>query len=501
MTTYNKFNRLNIDTLPLGFERDNNKNLYFCTPKGAKIIGWAGVDGIHFCFIRGFGEMVFAVSPMNTPGNYVHPLANCFSDFLCLLLACGDTAALEQAYSWNQAQFETFFTDKPITEAQSSVLNIISEKMQLEAMEHPFEYIKQLQADFDYSKIKFTEDYDDFVPSEPTLPEWKVYFEGNFWGHSTGQKAGKEISTNVQFTLNNKEWFIPSVYNCSKGLVIDFCVQIPMDTIRDFICKWNLTPEQNGTDFTNEQQMLIENENPMAINISPEIILNGKIISCSHGCGLSWNPCFPELNGIESQGVLKQYELDPANGWVIWRSAFPWQTTRKPKISSLSVVIKHDLISICGSHFVVSAPGECVDFTNPITKTSHMLTVQEYEQQEIPNNIFSDDDYNFLPHCTAMSYTVSPELAHESFSVRDCSAGDRPRKKQTNPMEPQSTADCFSVGIIGSAYRPTAIPFGDSKQGKLRAVCSALHFEPVNMVEWKIIFHEKPCADITVKII
>ena len=148
----------------------------FAHPKVPKsLAGQVFVDGIHFCFIRGFGEMVFAVSPMNTPGNYVHPLANCFSDFLCLLLACGDTAALEQAYSWNQAQFETFFTDKPITEAQSSVLNIISEKLQLEAMEHPFEHIKQLQADFDYSKIKFTEDYDDFVPSEPTLPEWKVF--------------------------------------------------------------------------------------------------------------------------------------------------------------------------------------------------------------------------------------------------------------------------------------------------------------------------------------
>lgn len=500
MTTYNKFNRLNIDTLPLGFERDNNKNLYFYTPKGAKIIGWAGVDGIHFCFIRGFGEMVFAVSPMNTAGNYVHPLANCFSDFLCLLLACGDTAALEQAYGWDQAQFETFLTDNPITEAQSSVLNIISEKLQLEAMEHPFEHIKQLQADFDYSKIKFTEDYDDFVPSEPTLPEWKVYFEGNFWGHSTGQKAGKEISTNVQFILNNKEWFIPSVYTCSKGLIIDFCIKIPAKRISSFIDKWDLSPENDGGSFTEEQRMQAESENPMVVNISPEIVLNGKTISCSHGCGLSWNPCFPEQNDIESDGACKRYGLDQALGWIIWRSAFPWQTKRKPKISSLSVTIKHDRINICGSHFGITAPGECIDFTNPTTQTSHTLTVQEYEQQEIPNNIFSDDDYNFPSHCTAMSYTISPDLDDESFSVRDCNSGDRPRKKHHNPMEPQAVGDCCAVGIIGGAYTPAAI-FGNNRQGKLRAVCSALHFVPVNTVEWKIIFHEKPCADITVKII
>lgn len=30
------------------------------------LIGWAGVDGIHFCMIRGFGEMVFAVSPIRS---------------------------------------------------------------------------------------------------------------------------------------------------------------------------------------------------------------------------------------------------------------------------------------------------------------------------------------------------------------------------------------------------------------------------------------------------
>lgn len=500
MTIYNKFNRLNIETLPLGIESYNNENVYFCTPRGAKIIGWAGVDGIHFCFIRGFGEMVFAISPMNTPGNYVHPLANSFSDFLRLLLACGNTAPLEQAYSWNQTQFESFLLENPIAEEQLSVLNIISEKLYMQPMDNPFEYIKQLQADFDYSKIKFTEDYEHFLPQEPTLPEWNVYFDGNFWGYSARQKPGKDISTQTHFNLNDKAWYIPFIYTCSKGLVIDFCVQIPAERIYSFIDKWGLSPENDGGSFTEEQQMQMETENPMVINISSEIVLNGKTISYSHGSGLSWNPCFPEQNGMESDGVCKHYGLDQTSGWIIWRSAFPWQTKRKPKITSLSVIIKHDPINICSSHFSISAPGEYIDFTNPTTQTLHTLTVQEYEQQEIPTDRFSDD-YDFPSHCTAMSYTISPDLAGESFSVHDCSSGDRPRKKHRNSMEPQSTADCFSVGIIGGAHRPTAIPFCDSEQGKLRAVCSALHFEPVNTVEWKIVFHKKPCADMTVKII
>lgn len=501
MTIYNKFNKLNIDTMLLGIEQGNNENLYFCTPKGAKIIGWAGVDGIHFCFIHGFGEMVFAVSPMNTPGSYVHPLASTFSDFLCLLLACGNTAALEQVHGWNQEEFGIFLKESPVTEEQLSVLSIIREKLHLEPIDHPFTYIKQLQAKFDYNKIKFTEDYEDFIPPVSTLPEWKVYFDGNFWGHSGRQRAGREIPTNIQFVLNDKVWHIPSVYACSKGLVVDFCVQIPMKIIGDFMSRWNFSIENDGSDFTKAQQAQIDAENPMAINISPEIILNGKTISCSHGCGLSWNPCFTELNSIESEGVLKQYELDPTNGWVIWRSAFPWQTKRKPKISSLSITIKHDPVQVYGSNFNVSMPGEGIDFINPLTNTQHKLIIQEYEQKEIPTDGFMDNDYDFPTHCIAMSYTINPELSDDSFSIGDSSDGDRPRRKHINPMEPQASAAAMAIGVIGTSDKSTPIAFGGSNQVRLRAVCSALHFEPVRAVEWKIIFHEKPCADMTVKIL
>ena len=49
--TYLKFLKYGIDLAPLGLEQRAGDETYFCTPKGAKVIGWAGVDGIHFCFI------------------------------------------------------------------------------------------------------------------------------------------------------------------------------------------------------------------------------------------------------------------------------------------------------------------------------------------------------------------------------------------------------------------------------------------------------------------
>ena len=118
--TDRQFLKAQIDLEPLGLIMDGPFEAYFCTPKGAAIFGWAGVDGIHYCFIRGFGGMVFAVSPMNAAPDCVHPLARDFADFLRLLLACGDAAALEQAWMWGEAQFDAFLRENPPTAEQEA---------------------------------------------------------------------------------------------------------------------------------------------------------------------------------------------------------------------------------------------------------------------------------------------------------------------------------------------------------------------------------------------
>ena len=180
VTTYERYMKLNIDGFRIGLERDESESNYFGTLKSAKVIGWSGVDGIHFCFVRGFGEMMFAVSTMSTPGSYVHPVARDFKDFLRLLLACGHAVALEQVYCWDQAQFDAFLQDNPITGEQQAVLDTIREKLLLAPMKQPFAYIKKLQAEFGYSRIKYTEEYCEWVSVKPKIPEWKVYFGGNF---------------------------------------------------------------------------------------------------------------------------------------------------------------------------------------------------------------------------------------------------------------------------------------------------------------------------------
>ena len=190
---YQKFLRKHLDLSSLSVMRREDNDPYFCTPKGASIFGWAGVDGIHFCFVRGFGETVFAVSPMNGGKDCVHVIARDFSDFLRLLLATGDSAALEQAWQWDEAQFDAFLAENPPTDEQKAVLLQITTVFSLTPMERPWQYLRKLQAEFDLSKLKFTEDFYD-PEMNPDAPEqkmdWKVYFDGSFWGHHGRERAG-----------------------------------------------------------------------------------------------------------------------------------------------------------------------------------------------------------------------------------------------------------------------------------------------------------------------
>ena len=394
---FQKFLRSGIDLSPVGVERREDNNPYFCTPKGASIFGWAGVDGIHFCFVRGFGGVVFSVSPMNSAPDYVHPLANNFEDFLRLLLACSDSAALEQAWMLDKSQFEAFLRDNPPTQDQQRTLLELAEKMKLTPMEQPWAYIKKLQASFDYSKIKYTEDYYDVdmnPEAELTMPEWKVYFEGNFWGHSGKDRAGTEIRLNKQFDWAGHHWVIPAAYSCSKGLVMDFCMRTPDEDIRKFMTKWDLHPENDSCEyFTQEQQMQIDLDNPLCLDFIPRLELNGKTMLTSHCCSVVFNPCLPDrmINEAEAKWALEHYGLDTSYGWMIFRAAFPWTSKRRPEIKALSLTMEQQSRRVPGPHFKTHAPGDSFSFSHPVSGTKYTLTVQEMEQQTISEKFVGSD--------------------------------------------------------------------------------------------------------------
>lgn len=493
----------NIDLTPLGIEkRDDNLN-YFCTPRGARIIGWAGVGGIHYCFIRGFGEMVFSVSPMNLAPHYVHPLASNFSDFLRLLLACGNSAALEQAWQWDQEQFETFLRENPATEEEKVALAQITEQTGLTPMNNPWQYLRELQASFDYSKIKYTEDfYDpDMNPDAPQqTPKWEVYFEGGFWGCCNRTRPGKELVIQKEFKWAKHHWMIPSAYACGKGLVVDFCMRVEPSDIRAFMEKWDLSLENEASrEFSEDERMRVELDDPIRLNFDSVLWLNGRELNQRSGCGISYNPCLPpETVDYESKLALDHYGLDTNFGWMIWRYSYPWATKSPSKLRTLAVSMIQEKVPIPGPHFTFSRPGDTVTFS--YHGQEHILMVREYEAQTADINSTADAGTEYPEHYVAMTYTVTPELPDGVMTLADCDDGDRPRQAPCAPDQPKVSSSAVVIGIIRGADGP-ASAFAGEKQGKLRAACSSLHFAPVENVEWRMIFHEKQFEDMTLELI
>lgn len=163
MTLFEKFCKLPIDPRLIGLERSEMSVEQFCTPRGARTIGWE--NNIQYCFIRGYGEMVFAVNPEGAADKYVYPLAGNFKDFLRLILSCGSTTAAEQIVLWTEEEFTRFLTstDNTPLPQQLKTLEIISKELHITPMENPYAYVKAVQSAFDDSKIRFSDDYYDVL--------------------------------------------------------------------------------------------------------------------------------------------------------------------------------------------------------------------------------------------------------------------------------------------------------------------------------------------------
>ncbi|MBQ3136948.1 MAG: hypothetical protein IJB74_05630 [Clostridia bacterium] len=494
------FKKTKIDLSLLGFDMNGDFELYYCTPKKAKILASSGVDGIHFCTVPQFGEMIFAVSPMNF-GDCVHPVARSFEDLLRLLLSCGDIAALEQCYAWDEEQYKAFLSDCPPTEKQRAVLNEIKDKCSLEPMADAFAYVKELQSEFDLSLIPYTEDYYDpemNAAAPEVQSDWAVYYGCGYWSKNAEGKPGEEIVLNKTFSWGDEIWHIPAVYSCSRGLVIDFCVEIQPEKEKAFMDKWYpvLAKDENVSDELREQ---IEQENPIDIDFSVHLQLNGKPVVADHCSSINWIPAFCLPDGVrcerEAKEIIGHYGLDETRVWSFHRCSCSWATKRKPEIRRLKLRLEREPVTIQGVRFKNPSVGDVISFVHPVYGTEHKLTVLGYEKQEFSLKGFQHKEYEFPTHHTAMTYTLEPELSGEIFRVRDVLPNEQPKLRPKKPYEPRSDYDAC-VGIIGGEDGPTAIFVSPDKSLVQHCALSALHFEVTEDVEWKVVFREKMMEDI-----
>lgn len=459
-----KIRSLSADLSLIGLEQRERYENYYCTPRDAEILGCAGVDGIHYCTVPGFGETVFAVSPMNF-GDCVHPIARSFEDLVSMLLFCGDMAALEQCYAWDEDQFRAFLADCPPSSRRQAVLDTLAGELGLSPMENTFEYIKTLQAEFDLSAIPYTEDfYDpDMNPAAP-MPkkEWSVTFDGGFW--SGRGEPGKELTLGKSFFWGGEKWHVPAVYLCPEGIVADLvaeCLDEP--------------------------------------HFTPELAVNKSCLRACRGSGLFHSP---ELPDGDARLVLEHYSLPTDRPAFIHRFEFPWANGAPSGLSELVLCLSGAPERLPCGEFPTPDPGQTVTLTHPLTKQVFKLTAVEVEQREFDRVGLPDSGYIFPTHYTAMSYTLSPDLTDTDLSVSDADPGDPPREKRPaeNGFGPTAVCSAGVIGVIGGADGPTAVISGKERR-RLRAACSSLRFEPREKPLWTAAFVEKLREDILIKLI
>ena len=503
--TYTEFKKLKINTSNIGWEPAGKEEAYFCTPKGAKIIGRAGVDGIHYCTVRALGETIFAVSPMNLPGNYVHPIARNFDDLLRLLLACLDMNLIEQAWAWDEEQLTEQIEEVRKSEYfDPAPLDAIREKCGLAPMENPFEYLYRLQKSYNYGGIPYTKEYYEMMEEAasadaPWQPlEWKVTMDGDFFPERG--KGGREIPLNKTFAWGDEIWHIPSAYLCSGGVVVDFFAEIDPEKFIAFR-KEAETAFQNGRPTEEDEEQFLR-MNPSSINFHPTIVVNGIELMNKRGHGDAWYPesCRDEgtEEDVRAKYLVEQYGFDLSKIWIIRRCTFPSET-KISDISSLTLKMVRSPETFSGIHFKDPKVGDVFDFTHPVYGTEHTLTVVEYKAEEMDQSKFASDEFMFPTHMTAMQYTLTPDLPREEVSVRECGNGDSPRRRETAPKP--GCDFCSAIGIICSADGPTAVMVGTPQEAKVHSACSGLYFEKQESVEWRMSFRVKMVDDAEIRLI
>lgn len=477
--TFQKFLRAGVDLSPLGFELRADAAPYFCTPKGARILGWAGVDGIHYCTVRGSGSRIFAVSPMNAAPECVHPIAESFEDFLRLLLACGDAAVLEQSWQWDEAQFSAFLNENPPTDEQKAALSELSRRMRLTPMPEPWRYLRALQASFHPAE----------KPS-PRPARREAFDCDLLLSPRSRGRFREELALEKTFDWVGRHWLVPAAYVCGKGLAIDFCMRAEADELRAFMQKWKLSPENDDcAAFSPEDQLLLDAENPLALSFTPTLTVNGKTLHVSESASASFHPCFPDRE-TPLAPLMRRYHLSDAFGWVVTCAWFPWNGRRPAAIRSIELSLRRTPAPLPGPRFTVRAPGDAFRFTHPYTGTEHTLTALSLEAQTLPETAFGR---GFPTHFTLLRFALDPEPT-EPVLISDTRESDRP----VRPEAVEGPSSACAVGVIGGADGPTAL----FVSGGAHTACSALRFSPdTRDIEWRVTFEASPRDDFSLSLL
>lgn len=478
---------INLSSLGLELCDMTEDERYFCTPERAEVFGRVGVDGIHFCFAGGHGDMVFCVCPMDLAPRYVRPVARSFADFLSLLVSCGDTSVIESAWRYDKETFKGECEAAMSGSGNEAARAELREKLGVLPMADPYDYIRSLQADFDYSEF-------DMPVDEPARKPkaWKVYFDKGLYAPASRGRAGEEIRVGRSITLNGDEWRIPSIYVCPRGIVVDVLHIVDNAKYADFYDR-NCFLVHYGDDIPEGERRRIESENPLNVDPTAALIVNGKTLVGSGGTSCVYDPV-PEHGDMEetAMAVKEHYSLDDQHTVVVWRLNFAGRF-RADGIDSMELVMSADMKLVKSVPVDVNAE---TAFEFPGGER-HTLTVSEVTPVDIGD--MASDGTRLPRYITSVTYRIEPDLPREVCRLCDYNQSDRPIRDASGVSDSNAV-----IGIIGGADGPAVVIGGAVVKGtdeSCRVVSSSLSFDRNRVPDWHLELYSRPFECIHIPLI
>lgn len=333
----------------------------------------------------------------------------------------------------------------------------------------------------------------------------EVYFNGNFWGNGKEkpEQAGREIKVQREFEWGKDKGFIPAVYQCEEGLVADLCFRIERARIEAYYDKWD-EKARTGT-LTGEESEQMEQDNPFQMNFRASAVINKWETEPARMCSIGWCPAGlgNEIMEEESEELMDYYQCSRDFGWLFVRISFPWVRWSGAGIQSLQLKLEEGPVPHTAGYFSVdpSGIGRSVAAEHPVSGEPYTVRICGCEQEKIEWDKGEVGMGMEFPVCyQVISYQTEPDFPSEKFRIQDCAASDQPRfKKEETVCADRSRA----VSVIGGQDGPTSVFIaGKTKQvPDVHQACSAVHFEEMKKVDWKMVFYEKEKEDLRIDVI
>ncbi len=297
---------------------------------------------------------------------------------------------------------------------------------------------------------------------------------------------GRDVSVDKRFFWNGCSFWIPAVYICDEGIVLDICVEADREAVAVFLEKWRylFEKERQGKAPNRREYQQFRQENPLDEDFWPALSWNGISLQYEGGSGSRWIP--PELypifaNDVDAPGFMEQYHLSPDRVWQFRRDRFCWAEADSRELQTLTLTLSQRPKTYYGLEFTPKETGEQIRIPNPLDGSECVLTVLGLNREKVPAS--HGEGLLFPEHCVSIWYSLEPELPREVFSLADVQDSDQPKRIGDSK-------------IIGGAY---GVIVRDQEHPEAHLDVSSVHFEPVESVTWQAQFRAKMVEDLTVQ--